>query len=554
MFRKIMILLMLAAMLTGTVCAAAGEAAATGSEPGTVRCGSYSIEGETYFGPVYAYEVLPDGTARITGYYGDMREIYIPETVDSCPVSTIGKGAIPDYARQDILTVHIPDSVTAIETDAFENVHTLMTFELSEIHPTLRVVDDVLISPAEKRIIRGRIRREYSIPEGIERVDAHAFWGSACKSIHIPGSVAKLGRNPFAGVNINADTHAALREFTLSPDNTALENRDGVLFSKEDHRLVWCWSWNPPEPDFDSYVIPEDIEIIDDCAFWRWRKLRFITVPAGVKSAGIAPLLDRETEIRLDGNNEALYMENGMLISRADRRLVMMTLTGAETVFVPDGITTIGDYAFYGLNNTFYQKTILPDTVSRIGTYAFAGYGGNVSIPAGVREIGSGAFAYCQGLTDLPAFSGGIRIGAYAFSECAAGELAVDGGAEIGTYAFLSCPNIRTVTIGEGDSYIMPLAFTNCGKLETASFGEGLVCLSGGAFRHCESLEKVSLPSTLLYIGEQALYNMTTQEYSEQFSMYYSVYSSTVHASVPAGSFAEQFCEENGIEYSTDNN
>ena len=553
MFRKIMILLLLAVMLTGTVCAAAGEAV-TGSEPGTVRCGSYSIEGDIYFGPVYAYEVLPDGTARITGFYGELREIYIPETVDGCPVSTIGKGAIPDYARQDILTVHIPDCVTAIEQDAFENVHTALRFELSEIHPTLRVVDDVLISPAEKRIIRGWIRGEYSIPDGIEQLDAHAFWGSSCRSIHIPGSVAKLSRNPFAGVNTTMDSRMALQEVTLSPDNTALEIRDGVLFSKEDRRLVWCWSWNPPDPDFDSYAIPDDIEIIDDCAFWRWRKLRFITVPAGVKSAGIAPLPDRETEIRLDGNNEALYMEDGMLISREDKRLVMMTLTDAETVFVPDGINTIGDYAFYGLNNTFYQKTILPDTVSRIGTYAFAGYGGNVSIPAGVREIGSGAFAYCQGLTDLPAFSGGIRIGTNAFSECTAEELIVEGGAEIGAYAFLSCPNLRTVTIGEGASYIMPLAFGNCGKLETASFGEGLVCLSNGALRQCNSLEKVSLPSTLLYIGEQALYNMTTQEYSEQFSMYYSVYSSTVHASVPAGSFAEQFCEENGIEYSTDNN
>lgn len=97
---------------------------------------------------------------------------------------------------------------------------------------------------------------------------------------------------------------------------------------------------------------------------------------------------------------------------------------GANCTKLPEGITSIGQYAFYQRTNLALTK--LPNTVHYINQYCFA-YCTNLNIheigPSPkikdiVAAIGSYAFQYCKGLTDIKFTEGVSSIEQNAFDYC----------------------------------------------------------------------------------------------------------------------------------------
>ena len=99
------------------------------------------------------------------------------------------------------------------------------------------------------------------------------------------------------------------------------------------------------------------------------------------------------------------------------------------TLDLPEGLLSIGDYAFagevYTTNKTYSNKLvgnlIIPDYVTSIGKYAFyscTNFNGTITIGAGLTEIPDYAFAYCTGLKGNLNLSGIIEVGTDAFYEC----------------------------------------------------------------------------------------------------------------------------------------
>ena len=87
---------------------------------------------------------------------------------------------------------------------------------------------------------------------------------------------------------------------------------------------------------------------------------------------------------------------------------------------IGDGVTTIGDYAFYGCSG-FRDSLTIGSGVTTIGDHAFYGCSGfrdSLTIPDGVTTIGDHAFYGCRGITKLTIGSGVTTIGDYAFSGC----------------------------------------------------------------------------------------------------------------------------------------
>ncbi len=74
--------------------------------------------------------------------------------------------------------------------------------------------------------------------------------------------------------------------------------------------------------------------------------------------------------------------------------------TALKTLSIPEGVTEIKDYAFYGYS--YPDKLILPDSVKSIGQYAFYNSSiESVSFSNNMESIGQRAFYNCTKLTDV---------------------------------------------------------------------------------------------------------------------------------------------------------
>ena len=89
-----------------------------------------------------------------------------------------------------------------------------------------------------------------------------------------------------------------------------------------------------------------------------------------------------------------------------------------QTVLLPEGLTSIGAYAFYGC--TALTSVTIPDSVTSIDAYAFRNCTSLTSVSIGnrVTSIGEGAFFYCENLISATVPDSVTTIGTYAFYCC----------------------------------------------------------------------------------------------------------------------------------------
>lgn len=68
---------------------------------------------------------ISEGTVTITGFIPGImdRDVIVPATIEGLPVTTIGQRAFSDH--RNLTSVTIPDSVTSIESGAFDGCGSL---------------------------------------------------------------------------------------------------------------------------------------------------------------------------------------------------------------------------------------------------------------------------------------------------------------------------------------------------------------------------------------------------------------------------------------------
>jgi hypothetical protein len=158
-------------------------------------------------------------------------------------------------------------------------------------------------------------------------------------------------------------------------------------------------------------------------------------------------------------------------------------LSSIKTVTIPEGVTSIGNYAFSKCENIT-----------------------SIKIPERVTSIGNGAFKDCIGLTSIEIPDSVITIGKEAFRSCV-NIASVKFGKKITTIkdlAFNGCSNLVEVIIPDSVTSIGNRSFSGNENLVNAIIGNGVVNIGEGAFQECVALKNITLGKNIKIIGIQA--------------------------------------------------
>lgn len=136
--------------------------------------------------------------------------------------------------------------------------------------------------------------------------------------------------------------------------------------------------------------LPNSVTRIGQRAFEGCESMTSFTIPDSVTQMGDNPfgICKNLTEMILSPDHPYLYMEDGVLFSRPDHRLISCVNPPDLTLYeIPDGTEIIGGYAFEWLD--LYDVAI-PGSVREIGDAAFYNCDQMhfINIPEGVEKIG----------------------------------------------------------------------------------------------------------------------------------------------------------------------
>ena len=433
----------------------------------------------------------------LISYLGYKSIVYIPNQVKAICKSTFQE-------KTNIITVYVPDSISSIESNAFNNVINVVyngtpignTWGARKRITGGYIVDGFAYTNDQKDTVFAYLGNEIdvAVPENVKVVKERTFSYTNITSVTIPTTVTSIGEYAFYGCT-------RLKSVSIPKSVTSIGR----------YTFYGCAS-------LTSVTIPNSITSIGEYMFVGCTGLTSVSIPTSVTSIG----------------EYAFY-----------------GCTGLKSISIPNSVTSIRGYAFDGC--TGLTSVTIPTSVTSIGDYAFCRCTGltSITIPSSVKTIEAGAFEKCNfNSVDVPnsvsyigyyAFygtdiiyygghaSGGLwgakRRGKVTDDDFIYGDKAKEyllgyTGTDsvivipeqvkvIGDSAFYNNTKLISVVFNDSVKYIDRCAFSGCVGLTSVDIHNSVVAIERNAFYGCTGLTSLNIPNSVTTIRTNAFYGCT---------------------------------------------
>ena len=331
-----------------------------------------------------------------------LESITIPDSV-----TTIGKSAFSNC--ESITSIIIPNSITKIDDTTFYGCANLSSVIIPD---TVTYIGNTAFRKCENLA-------KITIPDSVTHIGGGVF--AECHSltsVTIPSSAEFIGADVFYDCrnlesitlprtdNIDSSAYGFI-EFIF---NTGNYNHSSIHNIPESVKYVnitggskisasdFVTSDRRSPINIVEIKISKDVTNIDVCAFKYCEKLQSIIV---------------------SDDNEVYKTVDGVLYTKDMKTLLSYPVAKSdETLTIPEGVTSIKDYAF---RDTIYLRNVtIPTSITCIDKYAFYDCYSltDITIPNSITKIDNYAFTNCVNLMSVTLGSGVESIGIYAFHNC----------------------------------------------------------------------------------------------------------------------------------------
>ena len=284
--------------------------------------------------------IIPNGIVSIGDYafaYCDaLTKITLPEGL-----TNIGSNAF--YSCKNLVTAGVPDSIKSIGASAFDRCEKLESINL---------------------------------PEGLLSIGMTAFYEcKSLKGVKVPASLTSVGSDAFSKCT-------GIESLTLSEGLSVLS--EGMFESLSGITELELPSSITVIPDsafancvnIENLVIPDTVETIEDWAFSGGMNKKSIHIGSGVRSIGLNAFSGGYylESITVDEDNQYFSGEGNCLIEKSTNTIIR----GCGGSVIPEGVTSIKDYAFAGC----FRVT-------------------SINVPKSLTNVGNGAFSECYYLKNV---------------------------------------------------------------------------------------------------------------------------------------------------------
>ena len=412
----------------------------------------------------FTYEVA-DGAVTITGYVGSEVNVVIPETIDTYPVTAIGETAFSGNATLESIT--LPASVKQVKSllDSCANLKRIYIPNIAFWFETQFAGN--LLTGGRELYVNGALLEDLVIPETVTEVKFTGY--THLKSVTVHSQVKSVD---FTGCeNIKAVYIQDLKAWCET--NFAGEKANPLTYAEKLY---------VNNTELSGLLdIPQGTTKINDYAFWGFKGIQALNLPATVTEIGAAAFTGAAglAQIFVDTSNTQFSASEGVLFNK----------DGTQLVHYPAGKTDV-----------------------------------SYTIPVSVITIADGAIRKCENLKNVIIGDNVTDIGMRNLCESNALESVVIGKGvkRIGNLVFSAAPNLHVIEIAdvaawcgvqlEGEESIFKSGvelYQNGEPLTKLVIPENVTTISKNAFWMCTTISEVALHSKLENIETQAFLGNT---------------------------------------------